>query len=239
MAELVFVHGAGDSAAVWEKQVEYFGGQHEVLALDLPGHGGRLGEEAFDSHDRNADEVAREVRRRGFSQPILIGHSMGGAVVLSAALRYPGLARALVLVSSGARLRMPASLIEAARQKAESAPPDQVAGSPVPLDQAISPRATAETRAWLNERAGRSTPQAAYADFLANDRFDVMERLPEIKASTLVVAGQDDQMAPPKFQQFLAERLPRARLVLLADAGHYVQVEQAAAFNSELERFLE
>jgi pimeloyl-ACP methyl ester carboxylesterase len=224
---------------VWEKQIDYFHGRHEVLALDLPGHGARLGERAFESHERNADEVARAVQARGFAQLVLVGHSMGGAVVLSVALRHPGLAEALVLVASGARLRMPGSLIEAARQKAETMPPGQVVGSLVPLEVAVSPAASAETRTWLNERVGQSSAQATYADFVANDRFDVMERLSEIEMPTLVIAGQDDQMTPPKFQQFLAERLPRARLVLLPDAGHYVQVEQPEAFNRELEQLID
>ena len=95
-----------------------------------------------------------------------------------------------------------------------------------------------ETRAWLGERDGESTARAAYADFQATDRFDLREWLPEIILPTLVIAGEDDTMTPPKYQQFLADRLPNARLVLLPDAGHYVHVEQEATFNAELERFL-
>lgn len=65
-----------------------------------------------------------------------------------------------------------------------------------------------------------------------------MERVSSIGLPTLVLAGEDDTMTPPKYQRFLAERLPRAELVLLPRAGHYPQVEQAAAFNVALERFL-
>src|SRR5687768_6784879 len=100
MTELVFIHGAGDSAAVWERQVRHFGSHHRVLAIDLPGHGRRLSEEALKSHDRNAEEAGRQIRVGGFSNPVLVGHSMGGAVALSLALSQPSLPRALVLVAS-------------------------------------------------------------------------------------------------------------------------------------------
>lgn len=238
MAELVFVHGAGDSAAIWDKQIERLGAAHDALALDLPGHGQRLNEAAFYDHEQNGVEVLRQVQQRGFGRPVLIGHSMGGAVVLSAVLSKPAIPRAVVLVASGARLRMPPNLVEAARQKAERAPPGQVGGSLVPLDVAVSASVSPETRAWLEARVGQSTAQATYADFLANDRFDLLVRLAEVTLPALVLAGEDDQMTPPKFQSFLAERLGNARLTLLPDAGHYVHVEQAPAFNQELEQFL-
>jgi pimeloyl-ACP methyl ester carboxylesterase len=237
VADIVFLHGAGDSAAIWERQVEHFRRQHRVAAVDLPGHGQRLDETGYDDHDRNADELARQIHESGLSQPVLVGHSMGGAVVLSLALRQPSLPGALVLVASGARLRMGPEYLETARKKAEAAP-GQVAGPSVPIETTVSPTAPADTRAWLADRIGQSTAQATYSDFLANDRFDVMERLQLISQPTLVVAGDQDKMTPPKFQSFLCERLPRARMVLLPDAGHYAHVERETVFNQELDRFL-
>jgi pimeloyl-ACP methyl ester carboxylesterase len=241
MAEIVFIHGTGDSAAVWAGQVERFAADHEVLAVDLPGHGVRLGDRPLETLDDDADEVARQVRERGFARPVVVGHSMGGGVALLVALRHPTLARALVLAASGARLRIHPDFIEAARRDAEAAPDTpqvQAADKPIELGDAVSPRAAADVLAWLAERVGQATARATYADMLATDRFDVMERLAEIAPPTLVIAGEDDRLTPPKYQRFLADRLANARLVLLPDAGHYVQVERSADFNRELERFL-
>src|SRR5689334_18226070 len=86
MAELVFIHGAGYSAAVWERQVAALGGEHRVLALDLPGHGARMREQAHTNHPANAAEVARAVAAAGMRQPVVVGHSMGGGVALTYAL---------------------------------------------------------------------------------------------------------------------------------------------------------
>lgn len=238
VAELVFLHGAADSSAVWELQDEHFAGAHQLLALDLPGHGRRLSEQALASIDLNADQVVREIRAHGFRSPVLVGHSMGGAVALTIALAHPDLVRALVLVASGARLRIPAGLIEAARQRAATAPPMKVVERVIPLDDVVSAHASHEAPAWLGQRFGQSTGQATYADFVATDRFDVMDRLHAIPHPTLIVGGEDDRWTPPKFQHYLAEHLLPSRLVMFQNTGHYPFVEQAAAFNNELERFL-
>ena len=247
---LVFVHGAGDSSAVWQHQVDYFGAEHDVLALDMPGHGARLGERAFTTHDDNATEIARLAlgpgagsRARteqpaGGARPVLIGHSGVGAACLVLALRQPELAAGLVLVASGARMRMAPDLLERARAQAATPAPGLATGSLVPLDLCVSPATPAETREWLARQVGQATAQATLADFEANHALDVMGQLGEVRTPTLVLGGADDRLAPPKFQQFLADGIPGARLVVLPGAGHYPHAEQPAAFNRAVDEFL-
>ncbi len=240
MVELVFIHGAGDSGDVWGRQIAHFGEHYRTLAVDLPGHGGRLpgtGEE-LDSVEGIAEDVIRQIQEHGFAAPVLIGHSMGGAAAQMIALMEPELPRALVLAGSGARLRIQPALIERARQRAEQAPPGVITPRVIPLEEVTSPSAPPEAREWLRERFGRSTARATYADFVATTSFDVMGRLGEIRQPTLIIGGEDDRWTPPKFQTYFADHIPRSRLVMIPNAGHYPFVEQEALFNRELERFL-
>jgi pimeloyl-ACP methyl ester carboxylesterase len=240
MVELIFIHGAGDSGDVWERQVAYFGSRYPTLAVDLPGHGARLpgvGEE-LDSVERIADDVIQQIRARGYAAPVLIGHSMGGATAQLIALTEPELPRALVLVGSGARLRIQASLIDEARQRAAQAPPGEIHPRVIPLEDVTSTGAPAEAREWVRQHFGRATARATYADFIATNGFDVMGRLAEIRQPTLVVGGEEDRWTPPKFQRYFAEQIPNVGLVMIPNAGHYPFVEQEATFNRELERFL-
>jgi pimeloyl-ACP methyl ester carboxylesterase len=236
--DLVFIHGAADSGAVWGRQVERFSGEHRVLAVDLPGHGDRLGELALHSCDDSADDVLHQIEAHGLQAPILVGHSMGGAIALTITLARPELPRALVLAGSGARLRIQPAVIADARTAAEQSPPGIRIERVIPLNEVVSPAARSEIREWLAGRIGHATGQATYADFVATDRFDVMDRLEEIRLPTLIIGGEDDRWTPPKFQHYFAEHIARSRLVMLANCGHYPFVEHADVFNTELNRFL-
>jgi pimeloyl-ACP methyl ester carboxylesterase len=109
----------------------------------------------------------------------------------------------------------------------------------VPPERCLGPNPTPDVLAWLAAHTGRATAQAAYADFQANDAFDVMARLGEILVPTLIIGGAEDTMAPAKFQQYLADHIPNAQLLLLPGAGHYPMAEQPAAFDRALAEFLE
>ncbi len=240
MADVLLIHGAGDSAAIWRSQIAALGREHRLLALDLPGHGARLAEAAHADHAANAAEVERALAAAAIERAVVVGHSLGGAVALTYALEQPTRLRALVLVASGARLRMHPSLLEAAREKAEAAAGAATpVGSVVPPERCLAPGATPDVVAWLGAHGGQATAQAVYADFEANNRFDVMDRLGEIRVPTLVIGGAQDAMTPPKFVQYLAESIPGAQLALLEGAGHYPMVEQADAFNHRLAQFLD
>ncbi len=236
--DLVFIHGAADSSALWELQVRAFERENRVLAVDLPGHGDRLKEPAFDSCDRSAADVLDQIQARGLRAPVLIGHSMGGAIALTIALAHPAVPSALVLAGSGVRLRIRAEIIDAARERAEVSAPGVRLERVIPLEDVVSPRTSAEARAWLAPRIGQATGQATHADFVATSSFDVMGRLGDVRLPTLVIGGEDDRWTPPKFQQYFAEQIAGSRLVMLADCGHYPFVEQAEEFNAELSRFM-
>jgi pimeloyl-ACP methyl ester carboxylesterase len=236
--DLVFIHGAADSGAVWDRQNERFAAEHRVLAVDLPGHGDRLAEEAFESCDDSAEYVLGQIEAHGIRDPVLVGHSMGGAIALTISLARGDLPCALVLAGSGARLRIQPSVIDEARQAAERSTPGVRIQRVIPLDEVVAPDADVATRDWLAVRIGNATGQATHADFVATDRFDVMGRLHELRLPTLIVGGEDDRWTPPRFQQYFAEHIAGARLIMFPNCGHYPFVERAEAFNAEIERFL-
>jgi pimeloyl-ACP methyl ester carboxylesterase len=67
-----------------------------------------------------------------------------------------------------------------------------------------------------------------HAGFSACDAFDVLTRLGEIRAPTLVACGEDDQVTPPKYSTRLRDDIAQAQLVLLPGAGHMVMIEEPA-----------
>jgi 3-oxoadipate enol-lactonase len=74
----------------------------------------------------------------------------------------------------------------------------------------------------------RAVPAAtSLADWLAADAFDRLHALDALDAPTLILAGADDPLTPPKYAQHLAAKLPDARVEFVSGAGHMLPLDQA------------
>lgn len=114
---LVFIHGSGESSQSWQSQVAHFGASR-AFAIDLPGHGERA-----DTLPAEASvlDYARVVHKIIFQElhlkaPVIAGHSLGGAIALTMALEYASELDGLILVGTGARLRVLPSILEEAKK---------------------------------------------------------------------------------------------------------------------------
>ena len=106
---ILFIHGLGSSAATWAACMELLGRHHEVIAVDLPGHGQSPAPEDPDEYTRDGaladiDEIIATLG----SRPVLVGHSLGGYLALAHAVTRPGATRAIVVENTGPGFRDPA-----------------------------------------------------------------------------------------------------------------------------------
>src|SRR5262245_42910654 len=97
---LVFIHCGGCERGFWDAQVAHFAAKHRVVALDLAGHGQSGGGRKDWTMPAFGQDVVSVVEALGLKRVVLIGHSIGGPVVLEAARRMPGRVAGLVLVDT-------------------------------------------------------------------------------------------------------------------------------------------
>ena len=221
--QLVMVHGSGQNELTYHYQREAFA---DADAVNLPGHPDG---EPRDSIDGYADWVREYATGRGYPPFVLFGHSMGGAIALDYALRFPEDLVGLVLIGTGARLRVhPAYLnrcLDDAQWRSEA--PGYY--------EAINK----ELASQLAERALQSGPMVEHNDLSCCDKFDVMERVKEIALPSLVIVGADDVMTPVRYAEYLGRELQDAEVVVVPNSGHFVTLEQPEACNAAIARFLE
>jgi pimeloyl-ACP methyl ester carboxylesterase len=96
---LILVHGLGGAAANWTELVPLLAKRHRVLVPDLPGHGGSTALPAVAGLEPFADRVALVAEREGMLPAVVVGHSLGGMIVLRMALLRPEDVSALVLAA--------------------------------------------------------------------------------------------------------------------------------------------
>ena len=114
---LVFIHGSGESSQTWQSQVEHFGTSY-AFPMDLPGHGERVDTLPAEVSVLDYASVAHEIifQELHLKAPIIAGHSLGGAIALTMALKYASELSGLILIGTGARLRVLPSILEEAQQ---------------------------------------------------------------------------------------------------------------------------
>jgi pimeloyl-ACP methyl ester carboxylesterase len=221
---LVLIHGAGGSSVTWLGTLRNLGRTRRCLAPDLPGHGqsgpfpdgtASVSIEAYRSFI-DAFCAALDVPRAVF-----VGHSMGGAIAIEAALGSPNRVAGLVLIATAARLAVSPAVFDAID--------NHFARFPEMMAQTGFSPSTPRDLALRLARAGLQAPQSVVrADFEACNHWDARERISAIRAPTLVMIGEDDLLAPAKYGRFLADRIPNARVVAFPQTGHMVHLENAS-----------
>jgi pimeloyl-ACP methyl ester carboxylesterase len=228
-APLILLHGAGGDLMHWPGALRRLPGRR-VIALDLPGHGRSAGPPCPGIADYAA-EVARFAAALGLGRAVLAGHSMGGAIALEIALRYPDRVAGLVLIATGARLPVSPRLLDAVARDFEQAA--ALLGAWAYGRQAD--RRLAETAA---QRLGDTNPTLLLADLQACAAFDRTADIGRIAAPALVLCGEADTMTPPALGAKLAQRLPCASLEIIPGAGHMLMLELPGETARRIEAFL-
>ena len=233
--KLILIHAAGSNAHAWHYQYEGLGVAHSPIAPDLPGHGRTSGVQGLPTIDDYADFVIAFADALKIDSAVFAGRSMGGAVAMSLAARYPKRVQGLVLMATAAKFSIPQERIEQWRAvtMGRSAQPF--------TNDGYSPKTIAEKREIIQEGWGeqiRTDPRTRWGDMVAASQVDLRNRLAEINTPTLVLAGADDQVTPPANAELLKSRIKGARLEVIADAAHNLTTERPAEVNAAVEKFL-
>jgi len=240
--KLVFVHGSGGTGMVWKHQTEFF---RDADAVNLPGH--LSAGEACTSVEDYAAWLHDYVLSRGYVRPVLAGHSLGGAIVLQYALDYPDDVGGLILVGTGAKLRVAAHVLEAISkgiEDPESWLGDFVGAQLLAIEDVVFHVVAREAgldkslRAQILHEMGQVGARVQLNDFLCCDRFDVMNRLPEIKAPALVLVGSLDELTPPKYGAYLAGHIEGAKMVVIEGGTHHFFAEKPEQTNRAISHFI-
>lgn len=226
--KLIFIHGSGNTGEVWRYQIKHF---PDAEAVNLPGHlsPGEPGTSVGDY----VDWLHRYILERGYTAPVLAGHSLGGAIVQVYALKYPQEIKALILIGTGARLRVAPQYFSLIQAGIES-PSIWMQNFLEPQYSQIAPK--------LKEKLIAETAKVGAAvqlnDFLCCDKFDIMDKIHQIKAPTLILCGSRDKMTPPKYSSYFAAKIEGSKLIIIDGGTHYFFAEKHRATNQAIEQFL-
>jgi pimeloyl-ACP methyl ester carboxylesterase len=228
---VLFIHGAGGSTKSWFYQMEYLKTSVEVMLIDLPGHGRARDSDGCTSIDEYRDSVSRALKSSGVDGCYMVGHSMGGAIAMLCAISFPDIVKGIILVGTGARLRVFPEILEGIMKDKEKTFRSI-------MEFAISKNAPDSLKKGCFDEMMKCRAEVVYNDFYACDHFNAMNALNTINTPTLIICGTDDALTPPKYSRHLHESIKVSEFVLIKDAGHMVMLEKPEEVNKAILKFI-
>ena len=229
---VILIHGAGGTHLSWPPQIRRLADE-KIYAPDLPGHGKSEGE-GRQSIDEYVDDVIAFMAELKIRSAVIVGISLGSAVALTLALKYPKQVLGLGLLGSGSKLPVSPMLLE-------------TAGNPIGFESAVetvikdcfSPESPQNLIELSKRTMLEMRPPVLLGDFLACNEFDVTGQLENINVPTLIICGAEDMMMPPKFSESLCNGIANSQLHILEHAGHMVMLEQPDIVADLLKQFID
>ncbi len=232
---VIYIHGSGGTGKIWRNQLESVGG----YAIDLPGHGGSEDDKSISTVEDYARHVIEFIESE-VGRAYVAGHSLGGAVAQMVYLLGKdfgkNIVKGLILVGTGARLRVLPELLEGLKSDFENTAKRLV--EMLFSKKFSNERIKEETFREILE-CGR---EVTFRDFNACDKFDLLAEYKEGKIAVdvpvLCIVGGDDIMTPPKYSEFFRKTI-NAEVVVVEDAGHMVMLEKPEEVSRAILEFVE
>jgi pimeloyl-ACP methyl ester carboxylesterase len=232
----VFIHGLGGNRFSWEPQLGALADLRQCHACDLPGYGKSAGLPG--TLPEVASQIADWIGGLGRGPADVVGLSFGGMVAQHLALGHPGSVRTLALLDTSPAFGFDGVTTpeEWLATRVNPSPEAAAADTDRIIAGIVGPHCPAEVRdaaAAIMREVPSATLAASCRALVAHDTRDLLHR---VAAPTLVMVGAEDTETPEAYARAIADRIPRARLVVIPKAGHLANVEAPEAVNEELRR---
>jgi 3-oxoadipate enol-lactonase len=234
-------HCLSADSGVWAEQVPpLLEAGWRVLAIDMRGHGGSDAGPTGVTMSGYADDVAAMLDTLGIPKIHFVGLSIGGMIGQVFALEHAPRLASLLLTGTSAQAVPGGQAMWDARFAAiaKAGSLDPIADDTMRRWFTPSMTNTARIRQ-IRETVAATSPEGYRAGAEAIIAFDVLGRLGQVRAPTLVICGDDDPGTPPEGNRAIATRIPGARYVEIADARHLPMVQHPEQYATILLEWLE
>ena len=239
---LLLVSGLGGTAAYWKPNIPALAAKHRVIVHDHRGAGQSTHSKIRYSVDQMTDDVLRLMDHLRIERAHLVGHSTGGAIGQTMAIRNPERLKKLVLFATWTKADKFFRQLFAARRAllTEVGKEAYVRCGSLFL---YPPSWIKAHEKMVDERenlaiAAFAPPEVVASRIDAILAFDRTAELAKIRTPTLVLCAKDDFITPAYFSEELAKKIAGAKLVLLPEGGHCASETALEAFNATILRFL-
>jgi 3-oxoadipate enol-lactonase len=240
----LLISGLGSDLNGWVLQIPEFAKKYRVIAFDNRGSGRTDAPDQPYSIAMMAEDTAGLMDALSIEKAHVLGVSMGGYIAQELAIRCPGRVESLILVTTSVGpYLLKISILQAwARQALREMSPMTFFQIMLPFmfnDRSFETPGVLEMAVATIAAHSSTPPHILARQMTACVEHDVRDRIGQINAPTLVLAGKQDPFVPFSLSEELAASIPNARLRVLDGGGHGFNSSMADKFNQAVLEFLE
>jgi len=253
---LIFVHGLSSNMEAWNKNIDTLKKNFKCIAIDLPGYGKSSKNKIAFSLSDYAGFINEFIREKKLNNVVLVGHSMGGQIVLHTVLKYPEQLEKLILFAPAGIETFTAQ--EATIMKASYTPEmvqsasDEQIRKNIEMNFHVLPK---DAEFMIEDRIAikNALDFETYSKIVVNNihamlNEPVLEDLNKIKIPVLMIFGKNDMLIPNKYfhptqninslVETAKATIPNLKVEIIDEAGHFVNFEKADEVNLKITCFL-
>jgi pimeloyl-ACP methyl ester carboxylesterase len=239
---ILLIHGQPFNRTMWEDQKAMLHKTHRLIIPDLRCYGESEVTDGIVLLDELALDLIHLLDLLAIDTAVVIGLSMGGQIALELYRLKPALFQGIVLADTKARaedeksyqnrLKLAAQIVEDGMEKFTD---DRIKHFMCPSTFETKPQVIARVAHMMKttSAAGSAAVQRGRAE-----RLDYTPLLEKIDFPALIIVGDQDEFTPLASATYMHERITNSTLAIIANSGHISNMEQPAAFNRNLENFL-
>ena len=227
---ILLTHGFAASTGMWQPQIDVFQPQYRLIPWDMRGHGESdcPDDPTLYSQDQTVEDMRALLDHLEIDQAVIAGHSLGGFMSLRFHATYPERVHALLIQGCGPGYR---------KAEARAAWNEQAEKRARTIEEGGLAIIRGGAEVGLSKHRSAMGLANAARGILSQVDARVIDNLPQISVPTLIIAGDGDAPYLTGID-YMAGKIAHAEKLIIANAGHGANVEQAEVFNTAMERFL-
>ncbi len=215
MKDIILIHGAGLDKSFWPKAfLDSLKGKLHLINLPC-----RKKTRKTPNLKMYVDAVISYIKKKQIKKPICMGHSMGALVTQQIALEQPKLLSGIILMSTGAKLKVHPHLLKLLRA------PLLFPFLKWTLFKWVAYKIDPALAQLYQETFQKSIQRTLLNDFEICDNFNAMKQVKKIALPTLILVGEKDFLAPVKYSQYLHQQIADSKIMVYQGAHHLLPKE--------------
>lgn len=241
---IILLHGISGNKEIWVPQLKIFSKQFRTISWDARGYGQSQSIKNSFNFSQFTSDLYELVQHLKLDKIVLCGHSMGGRIALDFAEAHPSMVRSLILVNtffgyneSFTKTQRLGFLEKRKKLLIDDGLTLREFGEKI-IPQMIGPNANSfvenkilETILTLNVESYLNTVESMVM-------YERVSDLASIEAPTLIITGSRDTISPPEISVQMNKKIKNSKLLVIEEAGHFVNLESPRLFNEGVIDFL-